>query len=193
MAHFISYTKLLKGLLLALVVSSCTTEIDWDKQIDSLINGQSYVIPIGETTMTLNDIIEQLDSIHFVEPGDNYIFLNYKDTLKWDFRKIADFKNLVTVQIEYDIPKGVIPSNTTFAAPDFNDIISLDFNSLVEGQHIDRTELNSAKVELIVTKENFNIDPSNIRVTTLFNSNELAFVLVAMCREVLVLPLFLIQ
>ncbi len=176
MAHFISYTKLLKGLLLALVVSSCTTEIDWDKQIDSLINGQSYVIPIGETTMTLNDIIEQFDSIHFVEPGDNYIFLNYKDTLKWDFRKTADFKNLVTVQREYDIPEGVIPSNTTFAAPDFNDIISLDFNSLVEGQHIDRTELNSAKVELIVTKENFNIDPSNIRVTTLFNSNELAFV-----------------
>lgn len=175
MAQFNSYTKLLKSLLFALLVSSCTTVIDWDKQIDSLINGQSYVIPIGETTITLNDIINQLDSIHFVEPGDNYIFLSFKDTLQWDFRKIADFQSFVTIDRNYDIPAGFISSNSTFQLPDVTEVVDLNFNSAIDGQRIDRTEINSAKVEVIVSTENLTIDASSIKVTTLFNSNELVF------------------
>ena len=177
MAHFNSYTKILKSLLFALLVSSCTTIIDWDKQIDSLINGQSYVIPIGETTITLNDIINQLDSIHIIDAGENYIFIKYNDTIVWDFREIADLQNLETLDEVYMPNTSPVPItivNQT-ASKDFTHTIKFDFNSDVNGQQVERSEMNSAKVEIRVTTENLTIDPSNIRITTLFPTDALIF------------------
>jgi len=176
MAHFNSFRKILSSIIIACFLASCTTDIDWEKQLDTLINGQSYVIPIGETTLTLNEILNQLDSIHeLVEPGENYIYLKYNDTVVWNFRNITDFQNIVSVNEDYLIPAGPIPANSSIQVPDLSQSISLDFNTLSPDQRIDRTEINKAKLEITVSKsDGMNIDPSNIKVTTFF-SNELTF------------------
>jgi len=176
MARLNTYTKLLKSALFALLLSSCTTIIDWDKQIETLITGQSYVIPIGETTLTLNDIITQIDNIHYVEPGDNYIFLNFKDTITWNFRDVVDFQNFISINRDYTIPATPSFTNDTIKAPPFTETINLNFNSLVPNQSIERTEINKAKLEITIEKSNnMNIDPSSIRVITYFKDNGLVF------------------
>jgi len=172
MVLFNQYRKLFVTIFLALIFSSCSTFIDWDKEIDSLINGQSYVIPIGETTLTLNDIISQLDSTH-LKGGENYIFLEFKDTVVWNFRSIADFQNLIEINEVYSVPAGAIQNNSVSA--DFNRIVNLNFNSDADGQQIVRTEMNSAKVEITVETLNMNVDPSSILVTTTFQSDQLFF------------------
>ena len=62
MARLKLHSKVIATIIVTLVLASCTTVIDWDNQIDTLINGQSYVIPIGESTITLNDILQQFDT-----------------------------------------------------------------------------------------------------------------------------------
>ncbi len=175
MAHFNSYKKILKSLLIVFLLSSCTTIIDWDKQIDTLINGQSYVIPIGETTLTLNDIITQLDTIHLLEPGENYIFIKYNDTIVWDFKQIADLQNLGQWSEEVTFNGVTIPFANKTVEKDFPHTINFDFNSDINDQNVVESKMKSAKVEITVDTVNLNIDPSNIVITTLFNSNELIF------------------
>lgn len=177
MAHFNPHRNFFVSLLFAFILSSCTTIIDWDKQIDTLINGQSYVIPIGETTITLNDIINQLDSIHIIDAGENYIFIKYNDTIVWDFRDIADLQNLETLDQVFMPNTSIVPISLVnqTASKDFLHTINFDFNSNVDGQKVERSEMNGAKVEIRVVTENLTIDPSNIRITTLFPSDALVF------------------
>jgi hypothetical protein len=175
MARLKLHYKVIATIIVTLVLASCTTLIDWDNQIDTLINGQSYVIPIGESTITLNDILQQFDTLEFIDADDNSIFVKFNDTITWSFRDIIDLDNLVSINETYSVPAGVIPANQTVSAPDFNHVVNLDFNSVVAGQQIVTTEMNSAKIEIKVSTQTLNVDPANIRVTTLFQSNELVF------------------
>ncbi len=177
MVHIHTFRKILASFIFAIFLSSCTTEIDWNTQIDKLINGQSYVIPIGETTLTLNDILVQIDT-NIIDYSDvNYVFLKYNDTIVWNFSKIADLENLEALNEIF------VPNSSPFPISivdrtekvDFPHTISFDFNSDLNGQQVERSEINSAKVEIFVKTEDLNIEPSNIRITTFFPSETLTF------------------
>lgn len=176
-----TYNYLTKHILIALLsvfVLSCTTTIDWDKQIDELINGQSYVIPIGESTITLEEILQQFDTLTFLDADDNSIFVKYNDTITWNFREIADLQNLETLKDVYIPNTSLMPvllqPNET-SSKDFSHVINFGFNTDVADQRIDWSEMNSAKVEITVNTENLNVEASNIRLTTFFPSNVLVF------------------
>lgn len=164
-------------LTITLFAISCTTELDWDKQINNLVNGQAYVIPIGETSITLNDILNQFDSVEFIDSDENNIFVKYNDTVDWTFRKFDVLDGIGAIIDEY-IPFNYVPNSQyiteyTFApgqiiTKNFPHTLDLGYNSNASLQRVDRAEINSAKIEFQVNVENAVISPSNITITAIF-------------------------
>ena len=95
--------KYLSGFtLVAFLFGACTTEVDWENLGDNLKIDQSLVLPLGEATLTLEDILNQLDSVDFINSEGSDIFVEYSDTLSWDIREYK--MNLNTVPIEKTLP-----------------------------------------------------------------------------------------
>jgi len=175
MVHIHTFRKIMASCVFAFFLSSCTTEIDWNTQIDKLISGQSYVIPIGETTLTINDILVQIDSSSIDYTDKNYVFFKYNDTIVWDFKEIADLQSLGKWNEKIEFNGVTIPFVNNTVEKDFPHTISFDFNTDLNAQQVVQSEMNSAKVEIQVIPENIEIEPQNVKITTFFNSNELVF------------------
>ena len=63
--------------LAAFLFGACTTEVDWENLGDNLKIDQSLVLPLGEATLTLEDILNQLDSVDFINSEGSDIFVEY--------------------------------------------------------------------------------------------------------------------
>lgn len=159
----------------AIIAVSCSTVIDWDKQINDLVNGQAYVIPVGESTITLNDILNQFDSVEFIDSDENNIYVKYNDSVYWTFRSFETLDELEQlVQDFYPSPVPLVFQNQS-VSKDFVHNITLGFNTNTNEQRIDMSEMNSAKVQIQIDVEDIDIQPDNIRITTLFPTDVLVF------------------
>ncbi|MFZ4581780.1 MAG: hypothetical protein ACOYM7_03930 [Paludibacter sp.] len=175
MARLKLHYKVIVSIIFTAVLAACTTQIDWDNQFNNLSLDQSYIIPLGETTMSLENILDQYDSLEFINRTENNVYVLYKDTNDWKFREMADLSNL-EVLIDEFFPSPITASlqNQT-VTKDIDHTLTLGFNENPTNQRIDRAEMNSAKLQIQLNVENITIQPSNIRVTTFFLDNTIVF------------------
>ena len=160
--------KYLSGFTLAaFLFGACTTEVDWENLGDNLKIDQSLVLPLGEATLTLEDILNQLDSVDFINSEGSDIFVEYSDTLSWDIREYK--MNLNTVPIEKTLqpsPNTItpIPGNSSISFP-FEETMELGLNTNPLDQRVDSVRVNSAKLKITLNKSNLDINPENVKVT----------------------------
>lgn len=170
--------KYLSGFTLAaFLFGACTTEVDWDSLGDNLKIDQSLVLPIGEATLTLEDILNQLDSVDFINSGESEIFVEYSDTLSWGVREYK--MNLNTVPIEKAVqpsPNTItpIPANFKISFP-FDEVLELGLNANPLDQRVDYVRVNSAKLKITLNKSNLDINPENVKVTLTFPEQKVVF------------------
>ncbi len=170
--------KYLSGFTLAaFLFGACTTEVDWDSLGDNLKIDQSLVLPIGEATLTLEDILNQLDSVDFINSEGSDIFVEYSDTLSWDIREYK--MNLNTVPIEKTLqpsPNTItpLPGNFTISYT-FDETMELGLNTNPLDQRVDYVRVNSAKLKITLNKSNLDINPENVKVTLTFPDQKIVF------------------
>lgn len=170
--------KYLSGVTLAaFLFGACTTEVDWENLGDNLKIDQSLVLPLGEATLTLEDILNQLDSIDFINTEGSDIFIEFSDTLSWGIREYK--MNLNTVPVEKTMqpsPNSItpIPANFTITYP-FNEVLELGINANPIDQRVDYVRVNSAKLKVTLYKENLDIAPENVKVTLTFPDQKIVF------------------
>lgn len=175
MAHFKPDRKILASIVFALILSACTTIIDWDNQFDDLSLNQSYIIPLGETTMSLEDILDQYDSLEFINRTENNVYVIHKDSNEWKFREMVDLTKLeVLVDEFYPSPITTSLQNST-VSKEIEHTLTLGYNSNPTTQRVDRADINSAKIQMQINVSNMVIQPGNIRVTTTFVDNTVVF------------------
>lgn len=163
------------SIVLTVLFTSCTTIIDWNNQFDDLSLNQSYIIPLGETTMSLEDILNQYDSLEFINRTENNVCVLHKDSNVWKFREMADLSNLeVLVDEFYPTPITTSLQNQT-VKKDIEHTLTLGFNSNPANQRVDSAFMNSAKLQIQINVSNLNINPENIKVTTTFLNNVVVF------------------
>ncbi|MBN2767149.1 MAG: hypothetical protein JXR27_12320 [Paludibacteraceae bacterium] len=169
--------KYLSGLVLAgFIFGGCTKEVDWEGLVDNLKIDQSLVLPLGEATVTLEDILNELDSIDFINSSGSDIFVEYNDTVTWDIREYK--MNLNTVPIEKNMQISPVifpaPANYTFSFS-FPDTLELGINNSPLDQRVDQVRVNAATLKITLNKENLDIIPENVTATLTFPDNRVTF------------------
>jgi len=174
MARLKLHSKVIATIIVTLVLASCTTIIDWDNQFDDLSLNQSYIIPLGETTMSFQDILDQYDSLEFINRTENNVYVIHKDSNEWKFREMVDLTKLEVLVDEFVLPGFIIPADKT-VSKDIDHTLTLGYNSNPTTQRVDSADINSAKIQMQINVSNLDIQPGNIQVTTTFVDNTVVF------------------
>ncbi|MDD3080297.1 MAG: hypothetical protein PHH37_14520 [Paludibacter sp.] len=170
--------KLLAFSFAIFMISSCVSDLDLATVKDNLTFDQSLVLPIGEASLTISDILNQLDSSEYIGTTDNQIYFQISDSVEFDFRDITLINS--TDQFERVIkpsPNGVTLIPTGFYIPPVEDsaTMNLGFNSDMQSQRIDKVKINSANLNIQVDKAGIDIQPSDLKFTLTFLNNTLEF------------------
>lgn len=158
--------------------TSCMNDVDLSDISDELKIDQSLVLPIGEATITLEEVIKQINQPELIGFDNDKIFVHMNDSLEWSFRDITLLGVVNPLeQTIYPSPSGItpIPANTTLPTIERNENIELNFNTDISVQRVDRVIANSATLNVEISKENIDIDPSNVKISLVFPNNVFYF------------------
>jgi len=162
--------------IVATAFSSCN-EIDLTNISKDIAIDESLLIPAGESTITIQDVLTKTGTNDVKIEGNEVNFVSDKD-LDYSFRKIDLLKysaeKTVIVKPWSAIPGSIlIPAGTTVPTSTIADSISLGINdaSRNPGERIESAEITSATIGLVVNLSNDiknSIRNSDITITIRF-------------------------
>jgi len=159
--------------------SSCN-EIDLTNISKDIAIDESLLIPAGETTITIQDVLTKTGTNDVKIEGNEVNFVSEKD-LDYSFRKIDllrySVEKTIAVKPWSAYPGSVIvPAGTTVPTSIITDSVSLGINdaSRNPGERIESAEITSATIGLVVSLTNDiknSIRTSDITITIHFPNN----------------------
>ncbi len=159
------------------IFSSCVTDYDFfDVSTDIKID-QSLVLPIGEGSVSVDDILRKVGLPDKIDTTNSII--SYVDSFKFEFN-YADLNKADTIkpfQKFLYLPTPKIPANVVLNLPPFDASIEMNVNQNTTNEHIDRVVLNSAKMKITleVSPDLQSISPSDVSVDFLFPQDVVTF------------------
>lgn len=165
------------SLVSSFLLTSCMTDVDLTNVSDNLKIDQSLVLPLGEAGLTLEDILNQLDTIEYIGSEEDQIFVQYSDSLLWDYRDITlGGSNSPIDKTFKPSPSATypVPPNTEINLQ-ANSVMELGINSNPDDQRFDIIKANSATIDFEISKQDIDIQPSDIKIILTFPSSSLEF------------------
>ncbi len=174
-----TFKCLLTCWIVAAAFSSCN-EIDLTNISKDVAIDESLLIPGGESTITIQDILTKTGTNDVKIEGNEVNFVSEKD-LDYSFRKIDLLKysaeKTIAVKPWSAYPGSIfIPSGTSIPTSTITDSVSLGINNATRnpGERIESTEITSATIGLRVDLTNDiknSIKNSDISITIHFPNN----------------------
>ncbi|NLJ21228.1 MAG: hypothetical protein GX429_08975 [Bacteroidales bacterium] len=126
----------------------------------------SLAVPVGEATLTLEDLLAQLDSQNILITEGQEILYQDSDSIDFRFREIDLAQYSQSLVKSYNVSPIVvtIPARTTFPTLSSNENIDLGLNNSPNEERVDSVVINSAVLSVKVTVENININPGNLKL-----------------------------
>ncbi len=149
-----------------LILPSCMNDVDLTNISDKFQWNGSLAVPVGEATLTLEDLLTQLDSQNILITEGQEILYQDSDSIDFRFREIDLAKYSQSVVETFNISPGgnsSIQANKTVSITPINDNINLGLNSTSD-ERVDSAVINSAVLSVKVTVENININPGNLKL-----------------------------
>lgn len=173
--------KTIKNLMLLAIAGftlhSCMEDLDLSNITKEFTVDQSLVVPLGESNLTLAQILAQIEEESIQTEGTE-IFVNFEDTLIWDFRKIDLLTNSTPMTQVFDLSPFILTPilpNAQFVVPYANGLAPLNINSDPADMRIDEVVVRKASLMVEIEKTDLVIDPANIRVDIQFAPTDLKF------------------
>jgi len=156
---------------------SCTTDLDWNQGLNNLTNGQAYIIPIGQDSLSLKDILAHFDSINFISSDTDNIYVVYNDTLLWRYKEVSNLGNNI-IPIKKEFYPGIILASPFISGPlsiPFDDNLDLGINTDITQQRIDSSVVKSAKINYRIDITDIDLQASDIKIIITFQNNRFKF------------------
>jgi len=173
----ISVFKLYLVILSIPFITSCINDVDLTDFSGDIKIDQSLVVPVGEATLTLDDVLNQLTDVNFIGANETEIYVQAADSLTWNFSDISFMGNTTPlVQSVYLSPLGTVPF-----PPNTKDSISTDlslymgFNTNPTQQRVDIIKANSGTMSFTIDKTDVDLQPSDVKVRLTFPSSVFSF------------------
>lgn len=134
----------------------------------------SLAVPVGEATLTLEDLLAQLDSQNILITEGQEILYQDSDSTTFRFRDIDLAKNAQPLNTSFTFSTSqTIPANTSVAFENDLGNIDLGLNTNSDEERVDSAVIYSANLLVKVNVENINnIDPRNLKLTLDFPTNK---------------------
>jgi len=158
---------------------SCEADIDLSNISDEVSLHPYLLIPIGDASFTLGELISNNDTEGNFEIGNdgelNYLSV---DSLEFKFPNFNFLENSQElIQLQYPSPNMavVIPSNTKIPTIVSYNSINLGINSNKNGDRIDSIKVKSATISVIINTSTDlrSINPSDIVFTLIFPNGKI--------------------
>ncbi|MBP7152537.1 MAG: hypothetical protein KBA43_07740, partial [Paludibacteraceae bacterium] len=126
----------------------------------------SLAVPVGEATLTLEDLLAQLDSQNILITEGQEILYQDSDSIDFRFREIDLAQYSQSLVKSYNVSSSVvtIPANTPILTLSDYVNINLGLNNSPSEERVDSAIINSAVLSVKVTVENININPGNLKL-----------------------------
>jgi len=149
-----------------LILPSCMNDVDLTNISDKFQWNGSLAVPVGEATLTLEDLLAQLDSQNILITEGQEILYQDSDSIDFRFREIDLAQYSQSLVKSYNVSPIVvtIPARTTFPTLSSNENIDLGLNNSPNEERVDSVVINSAVLSVKVTVENININPGNLKL-----------------------------
>lgn len=166
---------LLFSLIGSLSLSSCVTDVDLSNLKDNLKIDQSLVLPLGEASLTLADLLNKLDTTDLIATDQNSIFVQYTDSAQVAFREIVinDTSTPLVRDFSPLPPMTVSPGESVSVS--YDDFLDLGVNQNLSDQRVDRLKANSVVLSMQIDKSNIDVLPENVKITLTFPNTSFTF------------------
>ena len=166
-------------LLLSLFFVSCMSDIELSNISGEISIDPSLIMPLGNVTVNLGDIIAANDSDKILSTDLAEITYQRSDSMIFSYPKIDIAGNIPTVTKSivllpsspfYPVP---IPANTTLPSVTINQNFDLGINGAGAKERIDSIKVSKAVLSVRVSTNVANLDPSKLKVTVTFGNGKL--------------------
>lgn len=165
-------------LICTAVLSSCVSDADLTGLKDNLQLDQSLVIPVGSADLTIQDILNQMDTADVVGTDGTQVNVSYTDSTTVSMKdvNVVGNTNLIQQNVSpWTTPlTQPIPGGVQFDIP-MDDVVSMGVNNTSDNQKVDRVNGNSALISIKLSKQDLNINPSDVKIYVSFPSSYLTF------------------
>jgi len=160
--------------LSVLILPSCMNDVDLTNISDKVQWNGSLAVPVGEATLTLEDLLAQLDSQNILVTEGQEILYQDSDSIDFRFRDVDLAKYSQSLEKSFNVsPVDItIPANTTFPSLISEENINLGLNSTSD-ERVDSAVIYSANLSVKVDVQNINdINPRNLKLTLEFPTDK---------------------
>ena len=153
---------------------SCEADIDLSNVSNEVSLHPSILIPMGDASFTLGQLLVNNDSEGNFEIGNdgelNYLSVDSLEFKLPDFNLIDNSQELIQLLNPSPFSVITIPSNTSIPTIIKDNAIKLGFNTNINGDRIDSVKVKSATFSVVVNASSDlkSIDPSDLIFTLLF-------------------------
>lgn len=167
-----SIIKCLSALLVSsATLTSCMSDIDLSNISKDVKIDESLVVPIGEASYTIEDLIKKFDTkgTFTINPDSADVFFDQVANSEFKFREIDLLKYSQELDKSF-FPSPdftvVIPANTSFPALVSTDSLKLGLNSDPATQRLDSVKISSGTLGIQVDKTALvGVSPDNFKLT----------------------------
>jgi hypothetical protein len=160
--------------LSVLILPSCMNDVDLTNISNKVQWNGSLAVPVGEATLTLEDLLAQLDSQNILITEGQEILYQDSDSIDFRFRDVDLAKYSQSLEKSFNVsPVDItIPANTPFPSLISEENINLGLNSTSD-ERVDSAVIYSANLSVKVNVENINnINPNNLKLTLEFPTDK---------------------
>lgn len=159
---------------ISLLLSACTTEVDWESEMENYNLDQAIIIPIGHTDLTAHEILQQIDSIDFLDLSNgNNIYFSLNDSSTIEFEPINSLGSVNTLISTF--PLSGKPITNGYVEGSFQTNMYLGINTDPSAQRIDSAYIKQSILGIGITIQGITISPSDINISISFPDNSIKF------------------
>jgi hypothetical protein len=166
-------------LLFSLFFVSCMSDIELSEVSSEISIDLSLVLPMGNVTVNLGDIIAANDSDKVLSTDLAEITYQRADSLIFSYPKIDIAGNIPVVTKSIDLLPNApiypvpVPANTTLQSISLDQTFDLGINGVDAKERIDSLKVSQAVLSIKVSTNVANLDPSKLKLTVTFCNGKL--------------------
>jgi len=170
--------KLLKTLFIniSILFVSCDAGIDLHNISGDVSLDPSLIVPLGGGSVSLGDLITYNDTLNLFEKDLQELNFQSFDSIEFKFKTVnlLQYAPVLTKSL-YPSRNDVVTFPANFKIPliSSNQDFDLGLNRYVATERIDSVKIATATLGIVVTVENLDIDPSNLKFTLSFSDGKM--------------------
>ena len=155
----------------SLIFTACMSDVDLSDVSDKIMIDESLVVPVGEASVNVRELLDKLDLTNLVTTDPTEIYFESIDSTEYKFRDVNLLANSVPFTKTLNLNPGapvVYPANTAIPTVTQSAVFDLGLNSTPSTERVDSVKVKNATFSAKVTCNIVGVNANDITVSLIF-------------------------